>query len=389
MIRTYMPNALISAGLEVAKKHPLDGTVSDPLTAEELKALIRLILHTPTVRLASFAETLTKREISALCDYIPKATERAVINKVAQVLTMIMKPSLYSGLLLSWQQFPANRDLLKLLAENAAVGNEVKGNTIDVSRFETWYTLSDHLTAYLSDVTRYIFGLTKTRSNLAAAFEKAGLKMNSALYSCCLAQYMTECTFEELIRYDDFGIDQCIRNGIVPEMRNGIILNLLHCRQSDRKKLLSFQLCYRTIYNKYGIPQRNKFGANNQQEYSNYLWWYNYKALEEGFNHDADRRRINFWSNYMDRCNIMRLKSQQFIIMDFGGYCAVESETIGTLYFFKKAYFNETVHRYLRSHTAQEGKSWMKNYSDYAYNKTHRGRWEGEVPVMMRRFGMI
>lgn len=388
MIRTYMPNALISAGLEVAKKHPLDGTVNNPLTEEELKALLKLITETPSARMSSLAETLTGREIAALCDYFPKASNMHVINKVSQALSLIMKASLYSRLMMSWQQFPTNRNLLKLLSENASVGAEA-GSTIAAGKFETWYQLSDQPTDYLSDVTKYIFALSKSRSGLADAFRKAGLKKNSTLYQCCLGQHMSECTFDELIRYSDVDINNCIKNGIVLEMRNGIILNLLSCGKNDRRNLLKFHHCYRTIYGKLGIPERSKFGAENQQAYVNYLWWYNYKTLEEGFNHDADKRRINFWSNYMDRCNVTRLRSKQFIIMDFGNYSAVESETMGTLYFFENDYFHENVFRYLQYHKAAESKSWMKNYSSYSYKKTHLGRWEAEVPFYMRRLKMI
>ena len=390
MIKTYMPNGLISAGRTIAKQHPLNGIGSRKLTEKQLKALLEMIYKTSKERLPSLAETLTSHEINALCDYLPKISRITKSSyKLILVLKQIMKPFIFSRLIEMWQNYPNSRSLLLLLALTDTADNRVENSKISVGQFKKWFKIGEESANYYFDLIRYVFKMSKGSSSLQNAFEEVGLKNKTPLYMCCVVEYLSYCEMPVFVNEGDVMVNNCMRNAPSTQARTAIIYNLLKRGSNQKRQLMSFHNCYRTIYRMFGIPDRDDFGKEHLEAYYTYRWWYNYKSIEEGFNHDADKRRIDFWMHYLDRCEISRLKPQQFIIMIFGQYCVVESEIMGTLYFFETDYFNKHVLFQLKHYNAAGGKSWMKNNSRYVYKKTHAGRWEAEVPYKMSQLGMI
>ena len=107
------------------------------------------------------------------------------------------------------------------------------------------------------------------------------------------------------------------------------------------------------------------------------------------FSKEQDPRRINFWKQYLARCDVRQYKTSQFLVMDFGNYVAVESEIMGTLYFYEKQYYQKEVMPILGREKKNYVKSWMKNYSYPSYTKIHNGQWETDVLLNMRIMHMV
>lgn len=146
---------------------------------------------------------------------------------------------------------------------------------------------------------------------------------------------------------------------------------------------------FSVFYRHFRDPDRSRFPEGADRAYENYLYWCNYERLISSFNREQDPRRINFWKRYLTQCKMTQYRKSQFLVMDFGNYVAVESETIGTLYFYGNKYFREIVLPVLIKEKKNTAKSWMKNESIPAYAKRHIGQWETDVLFRMRYLRMV
>ena len=143
------------------------------------------------------------------------------------------------------------------------------------------------------------------------------------------------------------------------------------------------------FYRQFSEPKRSRFPYDAYRAFENYQYWCNYERLIASFNNEQDPRRIDFWKRYLTICKLTQYKKSQFLVMDFGNYVVVESETIGTLYFYEKEYFQNKVLSVLEKENKAIAKSWMKNSSIPVYDKRHSGVWEREVLYRMRCLGMV
>lgn len=393
MINYYTPNALIAMRAKIVRQHDKKNLLK-ALSENELKRLLNRIKSIPEEELELEAQLLTEAEKAALASYFPGNQYHYELHKVAVILSYTMKDSLYAILLSGWQNFPRNRELMSLLSRHIECLP-----TADPGMNREFFT-SNNIKSWLDNVAnpavmyrlilRSVLNLTRfSTEQFNSRYMKAGLRIPSDLYYNVLFSYMGICSFEELKIVGDKKLAGAMDLAGAVNMTEGIMLNLLTKGKGRTRELYSFKTCYRKIYSIYGVPERTKFPENREDAYIAYNQWYNYKILYESFNHDADPRRLNFWFSYVDSCKVSKIAAKEFVILEFDQYCVVESEVMGFLYFYNKAYYREFVLRELRRGTKQESKSWMKNESEYVYKKAHMGYWESDVSNRMRRLRMV
>lgn len=387
MIKTYTPNALIAETQEVIKQHPVDGSVHAELSDLELRELLNRICKCAKEKLPVIALTLSKRQNLALAGYFPHNKYNKPEENIAAVLSLNMTPRIFQILFDGWQSFPRNYHLFRTLVENDTKAKRPQKLSVPIGRMNDWMKLWLSEQDYFKAIQCYAVGDSGSNLLFSERYKKSGLNPKSSLYINCYSAYLCDCSMKEYRAEGDALVSFGIRQAVNQTTGKAIMLNLLSKGEKSHDDLIAFARCYREIFNQYRTPRRESFPT--METYRTYVWWYNYHMIVEGFNKDADRKRVEFWSQYLEKCTVSRLKKQQFLFMDFGKYVAVESEVMGTLYFYTKPYFEGTVKTYLALHTSQEGKSWMKNYSASVYDKAHRGYWQGEVPSVMRRLGMI
>lgn len=387
MIKVYMPNELIAAAQQVFKAHPTDGKSYEALSDSKLRELLDRVCNCPKEKLPVLALTLSKRQNMALCRYFPQNRFHKPEDNIAAVLSLNMDGNLFEILFKEWENFPRKRSLLHLLAEHDKEEYHSERIPVKTGQFQKWETLFDYEEGYYAVIREYVVPDPKPGTLFAEQYGEKGFRSNTPLYIQCYASYLSQCSIDEYSVEGDQLISRAMNQAMLPAMSQAIMLNLLCREEKQYADLKPFSACYRTVFRCFGVPDRGKFPS--EVTYRTYLWWYNYQMIVQGFLNDADQRRVQFWSQYLQHCTVTRLTRQQFLFLNFGQYYAVESEVMGTLYFYKKDYFERRVKAYLSTHTAQEGKSWMKNNSEKEYKKTHRGYWEGEVPYMMRILGMI
>lgn len=387
MIKSYTPNALIAATQQVIKRHSLSGNPPQMLDQAQLKELVKYICNSPMERLPAIALSLSKRQNTSLAMYFAKDQQEITVQKIGYVLRANMNTRLFVILAEEWQSYPRNRELLKLLEQSDTPENHPKDYPIKRGMFRSWLNNWEPVGRYYKSIQKHIVPNTDEHEHFADLYGRYGMHMREPLYTQCFAAYLMDCSMNAFVTEGDRLVVTAMEQVSFVQMANGILNNLLEKAARNYRELAAFRECYQYAYRRFQTPERSKFPS--EAAFLTYQWWYNYQILVEGFNRDADQNRVKFWSQYLDRCTVTRLRRQQFLFMNFGKYYAVESEMMGKIYFYSTDYFESVVRLQLVKCNASEGKSWMYNSSRPAYSKAHQGNWQSEVSSRMRILEMI
>jgi hypothetical protein len=296
----------------------------------------------------------------------------------------------YGRLFKGWQNFPRNRGLLLLLAKWASEPKYAQSIKIREGLFKQWIEAFDDEYNYYRTIQQSLVSERVLGERLFKdVFTERGLMISTVLYLNCYRSLLSSCSAKRLLLEGDVNIFSVINAAQKTEFSERVILNLLTSFSFNYELINDFSNCFVPVNRRYGEPDRSKFPEDGDEAYYVYRWWYNYRLVRESFNADADRRRVDFWTNYLDQCDMERIRANEFVVFDFGKYCVVESEVQGTMYIYETSYYFTDVQRRLLYDRKQECKSWMKNYSRPVYKKTHSGAWENYFSYQLRHLNMI
>ena len=377
MIKTYMPNALMRAVSDVVKAHPLEKKGEGLSDNDLMKLLERIDACTPQ-SIKVVALSLLPKEIMALCKYFPHNKFQKSLENIETAISLNIKQRYYEELILQWQKYPHNRSVLKLLAQYDEM--EIRGNSpkIPIGQFKKWF-LSNHCFA---EVNKYVKKASKAPS-YEEQFQEAGLLPQSPLQTVCFIEFLTGCDLRGFVKVGDNHVARCVRQADTGTAER-ILLNLLICGDKNRMTLKTFQQCFEAMLNMWKTPFSEKFPAGQQKAKDVFLWLYNYIEMENGFSADTNHRRRNFWEQYLDRCEVVRIKQHGMIVFHFKSYCAVEFEVVGRIFIYEKNYLKKIVLPYALSNKTQDTKRWMLNESNFLHEQTHQGNWESEAASAVR-----
>ena len=259
-----------------------------------------------------------------------------------------------------------------------------------------WKVNFDNPDNYYSDILETIHA---GKSSLHDCFRNRNMKTDSVLFDECVGMFMASCSWGELMTEGVPEVMRVIERAHSRQTAKNIMLNALAKAEYVGKDntILVFsseanhliESPFSVFYKVFREPKRERFPEDADRAFETYKYWHNYELLIASFSKEQDPRRINFWKQYLARCDVRQYKTSQFLVMDFGNYVAVESEIMGTLYFYEKQYYQKEVMPILGREKKNYVKSWMKNYSYPSYTKIHNGQWETDVLLNMRIMHMV
>ena len=395
MIKYFVPNALMKTASEIKVEHSKKGA-RNVLTDQELVALIERVNDTKFSALQLLALTLTPREKLALASYYPGNRFNQILEKLSLVLKHCMTVQIFDILAQGWQNYPRNKSLLWLISDFASEDNYYNILRIRPQEYINWKVNFDNPDKYYSDILKTIHS---GESSLHDCFRNRRMKTDSVLFDECVGTFMASCTWDELMNEGVPEVMRVIEKAHSSQKAKNIMLNALEKAEYVGKNntILAFsseanhliESPFSVFYKVFKEPKRERFPEDADRAFETYKYWHNYELLIASFNKEQDPRRVNFWKQYLARCDVRQYKTSQFLVMDFGNYVAVESEIIGTLYFYEKLYYQKEVMPILEREKKNYVKSWMKNYSYPSYTKIHNGQWETDVLLNMRIMHMV
>ena len=395
MIKYFVPNALMKTASEIKVEHSKKGA-RNALTDQELVALIERVNNTRYSALQLLALTLTPREKLALASYYPGNRFNKILEKLSLVLKHCMTVQIFDILAQGWQNYPRNKSLLWLISEYASEEQYYNILRIQPQEYINWKVSFDNPDKYYSDILKTIHS---GESSLHDGFRNRRMKTDSVLFDECVGMFMASCSWNELMKEGVPEVMRVIDKAHSRQKAKSIMLNALEKAEYVGKDntILVFrseanhliESPFSVFYKIFGEPKRERFPKDADRAFETYKYWHNYELLIASFNKEQDPRRVNFWKQYLARCDVRQYKTSQFLVMDFGNYVAVESEIIGTLYFYEKLYYQKEVMPILEREKKNYVKSWMKNHSYPTYTKVHSGQWETDVLLNMRILSMV
>lgn len=380
----YVPNRIIYAVQTVEKEHPLVGTAPSAISDNALKELVLLIDSKPMKELEKFAALLSRREANALCRYIGHNAYKVDLKKVVQVIYFCMSPANYKTLFEVWERVPECSEALFLL-----------GRFDDPKYREPDFPVQKGLLSAWAKSSMPIAAIAQTSTDIGQGrffnerLRSIGLWPESALGKLCYQHFFCRASVTQFEQEGDYKLYEVLCQSD-KQMQEQILIHLLNFGEKVEQKLLpSLKDTYQKAYALWKDPNSKFFPVGHQRAYETYTWWYNYYQMVSAFGKDADRRRINYWKQYLHKCTCSRVHKHAMLVMDFGQYIVTEFESMGAVYIFETSYYKETVTIKFRAHNTNDFKSWLYNYAAHKDRQTHTQRWEYNQTWSLRRFNII
>lgn len=378
MIKTYIPNALMRAAMDIARAHPIEGGDQD-LDDQVLRSVLDQIQKCPADQLEALSWSLLPRHLVALCKYLPHNRYNKPVDKIVFVISCRMEPRYFSELFEQWQKYPDSRHILRLLSRFDSDDYHPAELRLPYGELAKWLSGSN----VFSQVNWYILN-GSGRGAYRERMERAGLRTDTPLYPACFAEYLTCCSMAQFVLEGDEAAVRAVRKASA-EKAEQILLNLLKRGDGDRDSLKRFPECFVHMKRLWGTAYGGRFPKNEENAQRVYHWLCNYVEMMTGFMLDADPRRRDFWEKYLDNCEVNRVKTHKMMIFYYKYDCVIEFEQVGLIYIFDKQYFKNTVLPAIINKSTQEAKSWLRNSSHPIYSRSHQGRWELDAAVEMRK----
>lgn len=380
----YVPNRIIYAVQTVEKEHPLVGTAPSAITDNALKALVLLIDSKPMEELEKFASLVSRRESNALCRYIGHNAYKVDIKKIVQVIYFCMNPENYKTLFEVWERIPECTEALFLLG------------TFDDSKYrEPDFPVQKGLLSAWAKSSMPIAAIAQTSTDIGKGslfnerMRSIGLWPESALGKLCYQCFFCRASVAQIEQEGDRRLYEVLSQSD-KQMQEQILIHLLNFGEKVEQKILpSFKNTYQKAYALWKEPSSKFFPADNQRAYETYTWWYNYYQMVSAFGKDVDRRRINYWKQYLHRCTCSRVHRHAMLVMDFGQYIVTEFESMGPVYIFDAPYYRGTVTIKFQAYNTVEFKSWLFNLASYKDRQTHTSKWEINQTWSLRKYKII
>ena len=381
MKQFIVPNALIGVVQKVVTDHPHSAPPMNSMSPASLRELVLQINKKRANELPIFAFTVSKREIIALCEYLPLNTYDVMLSKIAQVILVRMSPATYNHLLDIWNDHPQCQEILSLLS--AAAKNPLH---IEDSK------IKPHLLISWSQATQPLHAVARTCKDIGTGrcfldqISSVGIHPHKLLAQICYALLMEHSTLLEFQSEGDVLLSSMLSNCQISN-QSRILYRLLTCCKNDQSALIFFSRTYEAAFALWGVPNADKFPSAQQAEYKVYLWWYNYHQISVAFK--GDKRRIDYWKQYLHLCECSRNKKHAMLIMRYGQHTVTEFEDMGPVYIFAGSYFDSDVILQLQSMKTSELKSWLFNFSSKYSRETHLQNWEQKQNIALRKYGII
>lgn len=372
----YIPNALISATEKVILSHPKTARVISPLSASDLKNLVLTIDGKELAELPLFARTVSLRQRMALCTYLPSNAYEVSLEKITLVLSSNMSVSMFQMLFDIWQNHPRCKEVLSLLGKKAMEAAYQSSLPISGELLAAWAQ---------SPVPLYAVALTCRDKGKGVLFlerlNSMGFSMHKPLATACFSQYLQHANITTFQAEGDKAISTLLSN-VDTAQQARILLRLLGCCKGNPSLLLTFRDVYDYAYRLWGEPHTIRFPKGEEALLPTYRWWYNYQQIQRAFR--GDRRRINYWKQYLHLCTCVRNEKHSMLIMHYGSAVVTEFEVQGAVYIFEKEYFKRTVAPRLYTTSSTMLKSWLVNHSAYKSREMHMANWERKQTLALR-----
>lgn len=378
-MKIFAPNALIAAVEKISQAHPLIVEQQINMRPDLLEKLIRRIDQKAPEELESLAKTLTRRQIQSLCMYLPTNVYKADLHKISQVISFKLDPACMVILFRQWQKFPLSHETLSLLGKHDKKEYRPDSFPIKIGLLQKWATASQPIMA----VMRTICDLGRG-DNFIQKLLSMGFSADSSLAHLCHLKYLCNATSPQFLAEGDQTIAQVLRQQSNQD-QIVVLMRILACGITNRQLLTKLPRTYEAAYAIWRVPNRNVIQDNNL--FSAYLWWYNYFQLVKSLG--GDRRRIEFWKQYLDHCQCSRVTAHQMLIMRFGNRVVTEFEIQGPVYIYSSTYFDQFVTAQMNAHNTLMLKSWMFNHSEYLSRETHTSNWEIKQYAQLRHHNVI
>ena len=383
-MKPYVPNRIIQALQTVIKEHPLVATAPGAISDSALKELVLLIDSKPMDELEGFSALVSRRESGALCRYIGNNIYKVDLGKIARVISFCMNPDNYKTLFLSWQQNPSCFEALSLLGTFDEPKYRGEEFPVKQGLLNAWSKARYPITAIAQTST----DIGKGRY-FSDRLSSIGLMPESVLGERCYREFFCRATIPQFEAEGDHKLWDVLCK-CEKRMQMEILLHLLKFGEKAERQLLpSLKETYQKAYALWGTPNIKTFPMGNQKAFETYTWWYNYYQMASAFGKDADRRRINFWKQYLHKCTCSRVHKHSMLVMDFGQYIVTEFEVMGAVYIFDVPYYLKNVAIKMRAHNTVDFKSWLYNYAEHKDRQTHKSGWEFNQTHVLRRFHII
>lgn len=377
----FIPNALIAATEKVRQAHPKTAWVVEALSAQDLKALVLAIDEKELALLPAFAMTLSLRQRTALCGYLPLNTYKVSLEKVQYVLSSNMTLSMYQRLFELWEDAPSCKEVLSLLGQTAKNPTYQTALPIPGTVMVAWAQSPNPF---------YAVAITCQDRGQGVHFldclKSAGLSAHKSLAMACFAAFLQRGKLAVFQKEGDDVVSTLLANLPTAQQRQ-ILMQLLFCCKENPSLLGAFHELYNHAYRLWGEPNVSKFPQGRQWEYDTYLWWYNYRQIQIAFH--GQKRRIQYWKQYLHLCTCQRRSTHSMLVMHYATNVVIEFEEMGPVYIFDKDYFDVVVELQLKSLNTQNLKSWLKNFSNYKSREVHQIKWEYAQTSALRRCRVI
>ena len=379
-MRIYAPNQLIRAVEQIAREHPLAGEPMAAISSDVLEKLVRRIDCCLPENLHIIAKTLTKRQCQSLCVYLPENIYHVNLSKIKTVLSSRIDSPCFWVLFRQWQKYPNCEECLSLLGEHDTEQYRPENFPVQIGLLKKWASASQPLLAIVHTVVDLGEG-----HNFIEKLSSLGIGSDTYLAVLCHWHFLCHANAEHFTAESDSGIVSSIQDLNI-DQQSSVLKQLLTCGSANYNFLIQFPKCYRLAYNIWGNPHEQKLTESSLLQ--TYTWWYNYYQLSETLH--GDKRRINFWKEFLDRCECTRVVKHEMLVMRFGNRVVTEFETMGAVYIFTDEYYDSVVGpRISTCNATQIFKSWLFNHANYLSRETHMQNWESNQYDALKQYHVI
>lgn len=374
----FAPQKLIHAVEIVKQQHPLTGSLTGTMSGADLKELVLRIDGREMEELEALALSLSRRQVFALCGYLPNNAYHVDLGKITRVISFRMNSDLFLRLVQLWQRHPQCLECLSLAGKFDT--DELRPQDFPVKK---------GLLAQWSGTTLPLLTVARTINDLGQGFlfeEKyasIGLEPRTPLEFLSYRSFLSGASAAQMVREGDDRIYDSMENA-TNETRSEILCQVLKNSLNDYDFLIQFPKLYRIAYSLWGEPNRRSFPK--PELFVAYSWWFNYHQVSKALS--GDPRRIRFWSQYLSRCQCTHVPAHGMLIFRFEDYVVTDFRSMGPSYIFRADYFDAYVQYEIVHHTTAVLKSWMYHDSDNIDRITHMANWEIKQSRALSRIGI-
>ena len=356
----FVPRGLLAAKEKIKKQHPGMDEVTAYQADEEFLNQIRMWSQMDKDSVETEASVISMHHVKKLARYLPENVLQVPARNLTRIILLRATKEIVQLLFVQWQDFYENKDLCFLLyrimkEKEGLAENIFSGFQLSADMLMKWLKSADISYAVGNDCAV----LNESRRSFPDRMRARHISPNSRLGRSCSERFLTFCTREDYLDYND----QDMKFVLVKYTEQSIRLFLKNILEKlEVRDFQAYYFCGNLLRDQYTGPVNSErykkfFRDFSEAQELKYKRWQNYILVKDSFTANSGDERLQFWSQYVPySVNAYRNGISESLVIEFECYSVVEftTETMGPLYIYQKNIFNKYIRSSLKKNNNQE-----------------------------------